>query len=218
MRAQTGAVLDATGNANGIFASPTSNLPEAYSSPQINCPAGKPMKGLTITGLTIINAQVNGILLANVNDFRIDNVTVIGSGDIQYGIFPICCNNGKVTRCTVTNTNDAGIYVGDSSNVSVQCCVAHDDAIGIEVENSTNCDVQNSQTFNNGIGILCVLNPALPVKHNSKILVANNNIYNNTAIRANPDYDNDNPTVEVPPISSTYWASRLWKRAFCGCK
>ena len=201
LRAEPGAVLDATGNDNGIYSSPTPNLPNAYVVPQVNCPTQRGIKGLTISGLTIINAAVNGIFIASVTDFKIDNVTVIAdfTGNSQYGIFPICCKRGKITHCTVTNHYDAGVYVGCDHDISVHHCVAYNNAIGIEIENSINCDVQYNDSYGNDIGVLCDIDPNLPIKENSKILVANNYIHDNTVIFNNPDAGTGMPPADVTP-------------------
>ena len=189
-----GAIIDATGFTNGIQSFYPGPIPDAYVTPEVPC-SDAGIKGLTIKGLTIRNANENGIFLAGATKFRILNCILENDG--EYGVFPTCCEKGLIANCTCSGHTDAGIYVGIDTDISVLYNTTFSNAIGIEIENSIFCSVQYNDTYNNAVGILFDIGPNIPIKENAKLLAAFNNIHDNINPYPNPDFGI--PGVEVTP-------------------
>jgi parallel beta-helix repeat protein len=137
-------------------------------------------KGFVLKNVTIKNFEENGVFLDHVNGFILSNVKVFDNGD--YGLFPLFCTNGIIDHCEASGHSDTGIYVGQSSYVSMSYNVAYANVNGLEVENSRNIIVNNNKSYNNVAGLIVVLLPGLDVKTASDILVYENNIYNNNHV------------------------------------
>lgn len=104
-----------------------------------------------------------------------------------YGIYPVQCNDVLIEDSVAIAASDAGIYVGQSTNIIVRDSLARDNVAGIEIENSTNADVYgNTVTANTG-GILVFDLPNLPVQGGRLTRVFRNSVTsNNTANFAPP--------------------------------
>lgn len=98
-----------------------------------------------------------------------------------YGIYPVQSNNVLIDAAVAIGASDAGIYVGQSSQIIVRNSRAEYNVAGIEIENSTFADVHNNVTTNNTGGILVFDLPNLPVQGGRNTRVYDNQIYaNNT--------------------------------------
>lgn len=98
-----------------------------------------------------------------------------------YGIYPVQSNNVLIDEAVAIGASDAGIYVGQSSQIIVRNSRAEYNVAGIEIENSTFADVHNNVTTNNTGGILVFDLPNLPVQGGRNTRVYNNQIFaNNT--------------------------------------
>ena len=100
-----------------------------------------------------------------------------------YAIYPVESENVLVERTTVRGASDAGIYVGQSSNIIVRNNTVEQNVAGIEIENSTHADVFQNTATNNTAGILVFDLPDLPVMggHSTRIFdntITNNNVAN----------------------------------------
>lgn len=99
-----------------------------------------------------------------------------------YGIYPVQSNNVLIDEVVAIGASDAGIYVGQSSQIIVRNSRAEYNVAGIEIENSTFADVHNNVATNNTGGILVFDLPNLPVQGGRNTRVYDNQIYtNNTA-------------------------------------
>ncbi|MFT4670886.1 MAG: parallel beta-helix repeat protein [Pseudohongiellaceae bacterium] len=99
-----------------------------------------------------------------------------------YGIYPVQSKNILIEDCVAIGASDAGIYVGQSSQIIVRNSRAQYNVAGIEIENSTHADVYNNIATNNTGGILVFDLPNLPVQGGQATRVFNNLIFeNNTA-------------------------------------
>ena len=99
-----------------------------------------------------------------------------------YGIYPVQSSNVLIDESVAIGASDAGIYVGQSSQIIVRNSRAEYNVAGIEIENSTFADVHNNVTTNNTGGILVFDLPNLPVQGGRNTRVYNNQIFaNNTA-------------------------------------
>ena len=98
-----------------------------------------------------------------------------------YGIYPVQSTNVLIDEAVAIGASDAGIYVGQSSQIIVRNSRAEYNVAGIEIENSTFADVHDNVTTNNTGGILVFDLPNLPVQGGRNTRVYNNQIFaNNT--------------------------------------
>lgn len=98
-----------------------------------------------------------------------------------YGIYPVQSSNVLIDESVAIGASDAGIYVGQSSQIIVRNSRAEYNVAGIEIENSTFADVYNNVTTNNTGGILVFDLPNLPVQGGRNTRVYDNRIFaNNT--------------------------------------
>ncbi len=76
-------------------------------------------------------------------------------------------------------SSDAGIYVGQSTNIIVRRNKVWENVAGIEIENSINADVYDNEATNNTGGILVFSLPDLPIKNGRDARVFRNKILDN---------------------------------------
>ncbi|HEV2492583.1 MAG TPA: parallel beta-helix domain-containing protein [Terriglobia bacterium] len=99
----------------------------------------------------------------------------------SYGIYPVTSKNVLVEDSVVIGASDAGIYVGQSSNVVVRRNRVEQNVAGIEIENCHYSDVYENMATKNTGGILVFNLPDLPVKHGQYTRVFSNQVFaNNT--------------------------------------
>ena len=99
----------------------------------------------------------------------------------SYGIYPVQCKKVLIEDSVAIGASDAGIYVGQSSQIIVRHNRAEFNVAGIEIENSTNADVEGNVATNNTGGLLVFNLPDLPVQGGSFTRVYLNQVYaNNT--------------------------------------
>lgn len=99
----------------------------------------------------------------------------------SYGIYPVQCQNVLIEDSVSIGAADAGIYVGQSSNIVVRRSRTEYNVAGIEIENSQYADVYENKATHNTGGILVFNLPDLPVKGGSNTRVFNNEVVaNNT--------------------------------------
>jgi parallel beta-helix repeat protein len=96
-----------------------------------------------------------------------------------YGIYPVQSKNILIEDSVAIGASDAGIYVGQSSQIIVRNSRAEYNVAGIEIENSTHADVYNNIATNNTGGILVFDLPNLPVQGGQATRVYNNLIFEN---------------------------------------
>lgn len=148
-------------------------------------PPSTGIEGFAISGLTIQNYSQNGIQLAQVENFSIKRGKYTNNG--QYGIFPLLSSRGRVESNEVSGSNDTGLYIGQSSDVTMADNIATNNTIGLEVENSSHLTVQGNSAFGNSTGILVDVLPGLEVAATSDVVVAGNVLGRNN--RPNPSTD-----------------------------
>lgn len=96
-----------------------------------------------------------------------------------YGIYPVQSSNILIEGAVAIGASDAGIYVGQSTQIIVRNSRAEYNVAGIEIENSTFADVYDNVATNNTGGILVFDLPNLPVQGGRNTRVFNNQIINN---------------------------------------
>ncbi|MEX0965126.1 MAG: parallel beta-helix domain-containing protein [Pseudohongiellaceae bacterium] len=113
-----------------------------------------------------------------------------------YGIYPVQSSNVLIEGSVAIGAADAGIYVGQSSQIIVRNSRAEFNVAGIEIENSTYADVYDNIATNNTGGILVFDLPNLPVQGGQATRVFNNDIYENNTDNFAPE---GNIVGNVPP-------------------
>ena len=96
-----------------------------------------------------------------------------------YGIYPVESTGVLVSHSEVSGASDAGIYVGQSSKITVRDSIATDNVAGIEIENSRDAIVSNNYVTRNTGGILVFDLPGLPVMGGGNVMIVNNLVVDN---------------------------------------
>jgi len=91
-----------------------------------------------------------------------------------YGIYPVSSTGVLVDGCKVSGASDAGIYVGQSKDITVRYNYVEQNVAGIEIENSRNALVTGNLVTRNTGGILVFDLPNLPVMGGGQTLIENN--------------------------------------------
>lgn len=113
-----------------------------------------------------------------------------------YGIYPVQSTNILIDGSVAIGASDAGIYVGQSSQIIVRNSRAEYNVAGIEIENSTYADVYDNVATNNTGGILVFDLPGLEVQGGQATRVHNNDIFENNTENFAPA---GNIVANVPP-------------------
>ncbi|MDC0670724.1 parallel beta-helix domain-containing protein [Nannocystis radixulma] len=140
--------------------------------------------GVTVQNFTVRETPGDGIRGDDVADITFDGVSVewaakesLESG--AYGFYPVGCTGVVIRNSRVIGARDAGIYVGQSSNILVEDNEAYDNVAGIEIENSTGATLRRNHAYNNTGGILIFNLPGLPVQDGKHTLAYDNIVENN---------------------------------------
>ncbi len=133
--------------------------------------------GFALENVTVRDFIDNGVLLNGVDKFLLSRVTTISNG--EYGLFPVFSSHGVIERCTATGHSDAGIYVGQSTDIEVRHSTATGNVLGIEIENSSRVSVLDNESSDNVVGVMVVLLPGLTVKTSEGIRVRRNRVHDN---------------------------------------
>lgn len=104
-----------------------------------------------------------------------------------YGIYPVQSRNILIDGAVAIGASDAGIYVGQSTQIIVRNSRVEYNVAGIEIENSTFADVYNNVASNNTGGILVFDLPNLPVQGGRNTRIFNNQIINNNTENFAPE-------------------------------
>lgn len=104
-----------------------------------------------------------------------------------YGIYPVESTGVLVDGSKVSGASDAGIYVGQSSKITVRNSIVEANVAGIEIENSRDAIVENNIATRNTGGLLVFDLPNLPVMGGGNVVLRNNIVV-----------DNDTPNFAPP--------------------
>jgi parallel beta-helix repeat protein len=156
--------------------------------------------GFELDNVTVRGFDEDGVLLEGVDGFRLEGVRAVNNHD--YGLFPVLSAHGVIEGCAASGSNDTGIYVGQSSAVTVRGCVAHDNVNGIEVENCAGVTVTGNVVYGNTVGIFVDLLPAIvpgiTVTTSSQNVIAGNLVVGNN--RPNTADPADIAAAETPGV------------------
>ena len=151
----------------------------------------------------IEDASGNGIFVNQSRDVVMDTlraewtINPFGTSKMAYGLYPVSSDNIKIVNSKVVGTRDAGVYVGQSTNILVAGNEVANNVAGVEIENSHNAIVENNLVHDNTGGILIFALKAPPrFKDTKDILVRNNTIVDNNT----PPFANATGLVlTIPP-------------------
>ena len=107
--------------------------------------------------------KVNGVRNTVIRRVRAEWTGGGKTSNGAYGLYPVQVTNVLIEGSVVKGASDAGIYVGQSTNIIVRNNRAEGNVAGIEIENSTGADVTGNTATGNTGGILVFNMPNLPV-------------------------------------------------------
>lgn len=147
--------------------------------------------GVTLRDFAVENPRGDGIKSKGADNIVYARIRVTWTGGPKptngaYGIYPVESTGVLVTDSEVSGASDAGIYVGQSSRITVRNSVATDNVAGIEIENSRDAIVEGNFVTRNTGGILVFDLPDLPVMGGGNVIVKNNLVIGNTTANFAP--------------------------------
>ena len=147
---------------------------------------------VTLRGFAIENAKGDGIKSKGADNIIYDSLRVEWTGGPKetngaYGIYPVESTGVLVQRSKVVGASDAGIYVGQSRDITVRGNLVEYNVAGIEIENSRGALVENNIATHNTGGLLVFDLPGLPVMNGGDVI-----------LRGNVVKDNDTPNFAPP--------------------
>lgn len=139
---------------------------------------------VTLRDFAIENPRGDGIKSKDANNIVYYRLRVTWTGGPKpsngaYGLYPVESSGILIDGCRVEGASDAGIYVGQSRDITVRWSVAEGNVAGIEIENSRNALVTGNMVTRNTGGILVFDLPALPVMSGGNTLVVDNSVIAN---------------------------------------
>lgn len=140
--------------------------------------------GVAITDLAIEDTKGDAIKVQDSKGVTFKNLRVRWSSGPNsengaYGLYPVSCQEVLVEGCMVSDASDAGIYVGQSTDVIVRNNKAFHNVAGIEIENCIRADVYDNESYENTGGLFVFDLPELPQKNGHTIKLHNNKIWDN---------------------------------------
>jgi parallel beta-helix repeat protein len=134
---------------------------------------------VTLRDFAVENTKGDGIKSKGADNIVYYRVRVTWTGGPKetngaYGIYPVESNGVLVDGCKVSGASDAGIYVGQSKDITVRYSIVEHNVAGIEIENSRNAIVTGNLATRNTGGILVFDLPNLPVMGGGNTLIENN--------------------------------------------
>jgi parallel beta-helix repeat protein len=142
--------------------------------------------GITFKNFAIEDASGNGLFVTSANGVVMDTLRVEWTNDplktstMAYGLYPVRSDNILVTNSIVVGSRDAGVYVGQSTNIRVTKNDVYANVAGVEIENSHNAVVEGNSVHGNTGGILVfALTGPTRFLDTKDVVVRNNTIVDN---------------------------------------
>jgi parallel beta-helix repeat protein len=134
---------------------------------------------VTLRSFAVENPKGDGIKSKGADNIVYDSLRVEWTGGPKatngaYGIYPVESTGVLVTRSKVSGASDAGIYVGQSKNITVSANIVQYNVAGIEIENSRGALVQDNIATRNTGGLLVFDLPGLPVMGGGDVILRRN--------------------------------------------
>jgi len=144
----------------------------------------KNVKGLILEGFTVVDSKGDAIKVQGCTNVVMRDLETTWTTGKQptngaYGLYPVSSTNVLMEDCEASFAMDAGIYVGQSTNVIVRNNFVHDNVAGLEIENTINGEVYNNRATNNTGGMMIFDMPDLPQANGDRIKFYDNVIENN---------------------------------------
>lgn len=148
--------------------------------------------GVTLRDFAVEDSKGDGIKSKGADRIVYRDIRVEWTGGPKatngaYGVYPVESKQVLVDGAVVRGASDAGIYVGQSSDIIVRNSTAEQNVAGIEIENSRRADVFGNTARHNTGGILVFDLPNLPVMNGGDVRVFKNKVV-----------DNDTPNFAPP--------------------
>lgn len=139
---------------------------------------------IVLEGFTVQDAKGDAIKTMHVTGITFRDVKTEWTGtpgpqNGGYGLYPVQCINVLIDKCMAVGASDAGIYVGQSQDITVKHSKAWHNVAGIEIENSLRAKVHDNEAWENTGGILVFDLPDLVQKKGGDVKVYNNHIHDN---------------------------------------
>ena len=139
---------------------------------------------VTLRDFAVENTKGDGIKSKGADNIVYYRVRVAWTGGPKetngaYGIYPVESSGVLIDGCKVSGASDAGIYVGQSKDITVRYSLAEHNVAGIEIENSRNAIVHGNLATRNTGGILIFDLPNLPVMGGGDTVVEGNLVIDN---------------------------------------
>lgn len=142
--------------------------------------------GITFKNFAIEDTAGNGLFVTSANGVVMDTMRAEWTTDPQntstmaYGLYPVNCDNVLVTNSIVVGSRDAGVYVGQSTNIRVTKNDVYANVAGVEIENSHNAVVEDNYVHQNTGGILVfALTGPTRFLDTKDVVVRNNRVIDN---------------------------------------
>jgi len=158
---------------------------------------------ITFKGFAIEDASGNALFVTSSTNVTMDTLRAEWTTDpehlstMAYGLYPVKSDNVLVTNSIVVGSRDAGVYVGQSTNIRVTNNDVHHNVAGVEIENSHNAIVEGNDVHQNTGGILVFALPG-PTRFldTGDVVVRRNTIHDNNL----PPADNaEGLVLTIPP-------------------
>lgn len=150
------------------------------------------MTGVTLENFSVLDVAGDGVEIRGSTDVTMRGLKISypesgNSDNGAYALYPVESTNVLVEDCQLENASDAGIYVGQSTNILVRNNVASGNVSGVQIENSMNSEVVGNTTFNNTVGIFVHDLPAVPAGNGGIAWIHDNESYDNNTVNFAPD-------------------------------
>ena len=157
-------------------------------------------KNITLQDFAVEDAAGDNIKVTDTDGITFNGIKAAWTGEVTqengaYGLYPVLCQNVLVEHCEVLGASDAGIYVGQSKDVTIQYNTVYWNVAGIESENSENVQIIANKAYDNTGGILVFDLPGL-TRYGRKVKVYDNEVTNNNLKNFAPK---GNIVAMVPP-------------------
>lgn len=139
---------------------------------------------VTLRDFGVENPKGDGIKSKGADNIVYSGIRVEWTGGPKetngaYGIYPVESTGVLVTNSKVSGASDAGIYVGQSRDITVSENIVTYNVAGIEIENSRNALVTNNIASKNTGGLLVFDLPGLPVMGGGNVILRENILKDN---------------------------------------
>jgi parallel beta-helix repeat protein len=146
---------------------------------------------VTLRDFAVENPRGDGIKSKGADGIVYQRIRVTWTGGPKetngaYGIYPVESTGVLIEGSEVSGASDAGIYVGQSRQITIRNSLARQNVAGIEIENSRQAVVESNFVSGNTGGILVFDLPNLPVMGGGDVIVRNNLVASNTTANFAP--------------------------------